>query len=471
MRPVLYGPSETAFTSNGIGVLSDCISCLVTEERNGSYELEMEYPSNGMWSEDINTGCIIKAKANDTDPAQLFTVYDVVRTLTGSFTIKAEHISYRLCGVPVKPFSAANPAAALTQLVSKSVFTSGFTFDTDNTSTVSYKIETPRSARSVLGGAEGSLLDVYGGEYHFDNFKVHFLTARGSDNGVTIRYGKNLTELEQEVNGSVYNGIFPFWARDNEGVVYPSSAVPASGTFPVKFYETLDLSDEFDTKPTTSQLTTKAQSLVSGMGKPAETISVSFVTLHNLKEYETISALEHVSLCDTVHVIYDAIGINAKMKVVKTVYNPLTEMYDSIEVGQLQTTLADIVTSETSGASTIGGYSEDTQTVNVANNTNTTLCDTGSLSEGLYLMIGQGKFASNATGRRVIYLTTDPAGNTSTAHDLAVAGSVPVSGSVSRTSVTYFVRVPANTTYYLRAYHNAGSTLSVSGYLRCLKLA
>lgn len=344
MKPVLYAADSTAFISNGIGVLSDCISCLVTEERNGLYELEIEYPSNGLWADDIEVGCIVKAKANDTDAPQLFQIYDVVRSLSAAYVIKAEHISYRLSGVPLKPYSAAGVAATLAGISSHAVATVGFSFSTDFTNTTNYSFTTPRSVRSLLGGAEGSLLDLFGGEYHFDNFKVELLKARGADNGVTIRYGKNLTELEQDVNGAVYNGIFPYWYKENEGVVYPNSAVAASGSYPVQCYEALDLTNDFQTKPTAAQLTARAQSLVNGYGAPVESISLSFITLHQLKEYATIAALEHVSLCDVVHVIYDAIGVNVKTKVVKTVYNTLTELYDSIEVGTLQTTLADVIT-------------------------------------------------------------------------------------------------------------------------------
>lgn len=355
MKPVLYAADETAFTSNGVGVLADCISCLVTEERNGGYELEMQYPSNGLWSEDIDVGMVIKAKANDTDAPQLFQIYDVVRSLSAAYVIKAEHISYRLSGVPLKPYSAAGVAATLAGIDSHAVATVGFTFSTDFTNTTNYSFTTPRSVRSLLGGAEGSLLDQFGGEYHFDNFRVELLKARGADNGVTIRYGKNLTELEQDVNGAVYNGIFPYWYKENEGVVYPNSAVAASGAYPIQCYEALDLTNDFQNKPTAAQLTARAQSLVNGYGAPVESISLSFITLHQLKEYATIAALEHVSLCDVVHVIYDAIGVNVKTKVVKTVYNTLTELYDAIEVGALQTTLADVITRDTGAQSATQG--------------------------------------------------------------------------------------------------------------------
>ena len=354
MKPVLYAAGSTAFISNGVGVLADCISCFVTEERNSLYELEIEYPSNGLWADDIEVGCIIKAKANDTDAPQLFQIYDVVRTLAGAYTVKAEHISYRLSGVPVKPYTATGAANALAGITSHAVIAPGFTFSTDMTSAAGFSLDKPMSARAILGGADGSLLDTYGGEYHFDNFEVKWLKARGADNGVSIRYGKNMTELEQDINGAVYNGIFPYWYRENEGAVYPSSAVPASGSYPVACYETLDLTNDFKNKPTAAQLTTRANQLVSGMGAPVESIEVSFVTLHQMGEYATIAALEHVSLCDTVTVIYGALGINVKTKVVKTIYNTLTELYDSITVGTPQTTLADVITENMSSGNNSG---------------------------------------------------------------------------------------------------------------------
>lgn len=434
MKPVLYAADETAFTSNGVGVLADCISCLVTEERNGEYELEMQYPSNGLWSEDIDVGMVIKAKANDTDAPQLFQIYDVVRSLSAAYVIKAEHISYRLSGVPLKPYSAAGVAATLAGISSHAVANVGFTFSTDFTNTTNYSFTTPRSVRSLLGGAEGSLLDIFGGEYHFDNFRVELLKARGADNGVTIRYGKNLTELEQDVNGAVYNGIFPYWYRENEGVVYPNSAVAASGSYPVQCYEALDLTNDFQTKPTAAQLTARAQSLVNGYGAPVESISLSFVTLHQLKEYATIAALEHVSLCDTVHVIYDAIGVNVKTKVVKTVYNTLTELYDAIEVGALQTTLADVITRDSGAQSATQGIAP----VSVASGSGTATSGT-SVTQVTLTAFGINSSADNYS-------------LSSGGIKVAKAGLYRVSGSVYIT--------PDSSTTMLGCYIKVGSSFS-----------
>ena len=434
MKPVLYAADETAFTSNGIGVLSDCISCLVTEERNGGYELEMQYPSNGLWSEDIDVGMVIKAKANDTDAPQLFQIYDVVRSLSAAYVIKAEHISYRLSGVPLKPYSAAGVAATLAGISSHAVANVGFTFSTDFTNTTNYSFTTPRSVRSLLGGAEGSLLDLFGGEYHFNNFKVELLKARGSDNGVTIRYGKNLTELEQDVNGAVYNGIFPFWYKENEGVVYPNSAVAASGSYPVQCYEALDLTNDFQKKPTAAQLTARAQSLVNGYGAPVESISLSFITLHQLKEYATIAALEHVSLCDVVHVIYDAIGVNVKTKVVKTVYNTLTELYDAIEVGALQTTLADVITRDTGAQSATQGIPP----VSVASGSGT---------------------ATSGTSVTQVTLTAFGINSSSDVYSLSSGGIKVAKSGLYRVSGSVYI-TPASGTTMLGCYIKVGSSFS-----------
>lgn len=379
MNPILYAADETSFTTNGIGVLSDCISCIITEERNGQYTLEMEYPSNGLWVDEIETGCIIKAKANDVDDPQLFQINDVIRTLTGINTIEAQHISYRLSGVPVLPFTAAGAAAALTSIETYAVTPTGFTFETDKNSVTSYSFPYPRSARSILGGQEGSLLDQFGGEYHFDNFKVSLLTARGSNNGVTIRYGKNLTDIDQEVDGAVYNGILPYWYSEEDGAVYPTTPT-VEGSPVVPCYEALDLTSEFEEKPTAAQLTAKAEAMVSGMGKPIETIEVSFITLHQVEEYGSLAALEHVALCDTVTVIYPDLRINAKMKVVKTVYNALVEMYDEITLGTLQTTLADVISNGGGGSTSSGGGSGVTYALSISGSSITLTGSDGSTS-------------------------------------------------------------------------------------------
>ena len=431
MNPILYAADETSFTTNGIGVLSDCISCIITEERNGQYTLEMEYPSNGLWVDEIETGCIIKAKANDVDDPQLFQINDVVRTLTGINTVEAQHISYRLSGIPVLPFTAAGVETALANIETYAVAPTGFTFETNKNTLKSYSFPFPRSARSILGGQEGSLLDQFGGEYHFDNFKVSLLTARGSNNGVTIRYGKNLTDIDQEVDGAVYNGILPYWYSEEDGAVYPTTPT-VEGSPVVPCYEALDLTSEFEEKPTAAQLTAKAEAMVSGMGKPIETIEVSFITLHQVEEYGSLAALEHVALCDTVTVIYPDLRINAKMKVVKTVYNALVEMYDEITLGTLQTTLADVISNGGSGGSTAAGGGGVTYALSISGSSITLTGSDGSTS----VVNVPDQYAGSATSGGTAYKAASiPFGevdntSTSTAFTATVPGITALSNGV-----------------------------------------
>ena len=350
MIPILYEPSETAFDHNGIGVLSDCLKCAVTCERNGSYTLELEYQVKGNYAEYLLPNYVIKALANDTDRPQLFRVYAVNTTLRGTKAVKANHISYDLIGRPVRPYTAATAALALAGIETNAVIPTGFSFETDITSSTGYSITTPRSARNILGGSEGSLIDTYGGELYFDNFRVIWKSRIGEDNGVSIRYGKNLLSLDQELDSSYScNGVFPFWYKENDGLVMPSAPSRVDWAYGFNHYSTVDMSNDFETMPTASQLSTAAAALVPTLLAPEQTIDVSFVALHQLKEYETISALEKVALGDTVQVIYKVmtdrkkLDINVKTRVVKTVFNTLTEQYNSIELGTLKTTLADYI--------------------------------------------------------------------------------------------------------------------------------
>ena len=218
MIPILYASNETNFTTNGLGALCDAISCRVSEERNGVYELEMVYPISGRGFSDISDRSVIKAIPSPYRKPQLFRVYRHTKPLSGSVTFYARHISYDLSGIPVRPFTAGTASEAITGVPSASVISNPFEFWTDKQTLASYDYKTPANARSVLGGVSGSILDVYGGEYEFDNFTVKLYANRGRDNGVTIRYGKNLTDLEQERNiSNVYTGVYPYWV-DNEGL-------------------------------------------------------------------------------------------------------------------------------------------------------------------------------------------------------------------------------------------------------------
>lgn len=343
MIPILYSPTESSFTTNGLGGLSDCISCEVTEERNGAYTMQIVYPIDGLHFGDIAHSSIIKAIPSDGATEQLFRVYKISKPLNGKVTIEAEHISYQLSFIPVSPFTASNCAGALSGLVSHSMETNPFTVWTDKETSATYRQTLPSSFRAQLGGVQGSILDVYGGEYEFDNYTVKLHTSRGTDNGVTLRYGKNITDIKQEENiENTITGICPYWT-DSDGNTVTGDIQYAEGAdnFPYKRTVVMDFSGDYQDKPTKAELEAHARSYISSnrVGVPRISIEVSFIALWQTDEYKNIANLERVKLCDTVTVEFEKLGISAKAKVIETVYDVLKERYTSIEIGESRTDL------------------------------------------------------------------------------------------------------------------------------------
>ena len=368
MIPILYEKTETTFTSNGIGRLVDCTRCIVTEERNGVYEVEFDYPITGQHYADIQEGRIIAVTHDDTGDIQPFDIYKRTAPISGIVTFYASHISYRLNGIVTNPFTASGISNALTAIKTNSIGGNPFTFSTDKTTTGTYTVAVPSTARALLGGEENSILDVFGtGEYEFDKFNVKLWLHRGTDTDVQIRYGKNMSDIEHELDYSAsYNGVAPFWyatdpASEEEEppmilVKLPEGAIYASGTT----YDgrntvaPLDLTQDFeDAVPTVAQLRTLAQEKLNASDTllPLENIIVSFVQLWQTEEYKDIAPLQTANLCDTVTVVYPELGIDGiRSKVIKVVYNTLLDRYDEMELGDQLTSYAALITSDTRSA-------------------------------------------------------------------------------------------------------------------------
>ena len=363
MIPILYAKNESTFTHNGIGFLKDATKCTVTEERNGSYECSLQYPITGQWYDQITEGCIIKAKANDTSEPQLFRIYKSSKPLKGIVTYSAEHISYDLNGIPTLGFSVKNvtPQAAITRAIQDAGLPSAFTAISDISTLNSSTILTPCSVRAILGGQAGSVLDVWGGEFEFDNFVVKLHKHRGSDRGVSIEYGKNLKDLKQEANiADCYTHLMPYAvytvqgegenAESTEVYLYLSEKVlPLNNAENIGHSKAyiMDFSDRFaeGEEFTEDALRAKATAYAAAaeLGVPKVNITVSFIQLWQTEEYKNIAPLERVKMCDTVTVRFSLLGVTATAKVIKTTYDALKEKYDSIELGDAKSSFADTV--------------------------------------------------------------------------------------------------------------------------------
>ena len=344
MKPVLFAPNATEFTTNGIGKLSDAASCTVKEERNGAFELTLKYPVEGIHYSEIQQRSIIYAKPNPVDDPQPFRVYRISKPINGLVTVYAYHISYDLTGIPVSPYTAASVQAALAGFTSYAVVANPFTFWSDMTSSGDFAVKSPTSVRSLMGGGVGgSILDVYGGEYKYDKYTVRLYQQRGVNRGVTIRYGKNLTDLKQDENCSeVYTGVYAYYS-DGESLVETSPKVtPAPGTYDYTHVLPLDLTAEFKQAPSAADLKTAAEEYIAthNSGVPKVSLNVSFVQLEQTQEYRDLALLERVELCDTVTVIFERLGVNATAQVTATLYNVLIDAYDSVTIGDIRTNVA-----------------------------------------------------------------------------------------------------------------------------------
>jgi len=364
MIPILYPSNETNFTSNGLGRLPDATECVVTEERNGAYELRMMYPTDGLHFSDIQISRFIYAVPADGKGKQPFRIYSISKPLDGIVEINAEHISYQLSHIPVSPFEAGSLAAALVGLKDNAAEDCPFTFWTDKTVTGNFKVTEPVSLRSRLGGVEGSLLDVYGtGEYEFDRYTVKLHLHRGTDNRVTLRYGKNITDIKQEENiANTYTGVMPYWKgtgdNNSEVVITLTEKVLHSANaanFPYQRTIPLDMSSNFESQPTEAQLRAAAQNYMTAnnIGVPSVSIDVSFIALWQTEEYKDVANLERVNLCDTVTVEFPALGVSAQAKVVKTEYDVLRDRYQSLELGDAKTNFTQTLSAEISSNTSI----------------------------------------------------------------------------------------------------------------------
>ena len=353
MIPILYEKDETAFVSNGLGRLRDCISCVVTEERNGIYECDFEYPIDGMNYDRIQCGRIIAVEHDENGDVQPFDIVSYSRPINGVVTFHAVHISYRQTALTVSGTNINSLADAFT-LLGNAQPSNPFNYWTDKDS-LGYMASgdgIPHSVRSILGGMEGSVLDSYGGEYEWDTWTVKLWQSRGTLKNFTIRYGVNLTDYTEEVDYTdTYTSVIPYWVgQDDDGNDIIVTGDMQSTSYPSFNGQgrciPLDVSDKFDSE---SGVPTKAEVEAQGMAHinanqpylPSQNIKVDFVRISDTPEYAQFKTLQTCKLCDSVNVMFSRYGVEGTFKIVKTKWDVLTGKYDEMELGDLSISLSE----------------------------------------------------------------------------------------------------------------------------------
>ena len=361
MIPVLYKANSTNFDTYGIGVLKDCTSCEVTEERNGAFECQFKYPIHGTLYKEITTERLVKAKPNDTAADQVFRIYRISTPINGEVTVYAQHLSYDLLGVAALQWASdsISPSLAMERVFQNTATPHNFTCQTDYSTAKAFSVSKPQSVRACLGGVSGSFLDLWGVEFEWDNFNVIHHQGRGQKTGVVIEYGKNLTDLEHEnENADVYTDLLPYAViTDEDGtetvITLSEVLIPIAETTLVQRKTLIrDFTEYFDELNPISEsgLRAFAYKYLSNnpLGVSTPTVKVAFEPLWKQPEYAAV--LERVSLCDTVTIRHSVLGITAKAKVITTVYDTLSEKYISITLGSAKANLINNVTSAESAA-------------------------------------------------------------------------------------------------------------------------
>lgn len=346
MIPFLFESGAVTFEGSGYGMLNSCVSCTVKQElgSSGVYELNMEILTDDPNFQNIEIGKIITARPNMTDENQAFVIESMSKPINNIVTIYATHIAqHRARLIPVTPVNATDLQDALTKIVSNSTETNPFTIHSERTTATAYKTAKPMSFREILGGTEGSLLDVYGGEYIFNNFDIELVNRRGRSNGIQVVYGRNMTSFEMDEEFSfagTITGILPYWYSEEDGLVQGSVQYSDYVDY-FKYHKTIakDYSEYFENKPTSAQLEAKALSDVSKLGFPSTNIRVAFNEFDQVLKGNIMA----MQLGDEVNVVNPNYMVNATARICSMTYNVLADRYDEIQVGSLQQTINEAI--------------------------------------------------------------------------------------------------------------------------------
>ena len=357
MKPILYNATETVFDSYGLGEI-DANKATVTRERNGNYSLYIEYPVGGSLTPLFKQDMRIKADAGVRTKNQTFYISRIVKDSSHVIKIYAKHISHltETMGIVHGTIAAGNANAALARwsesLVGGVEFRTSSDIETEGKT--SWTVDKFKTAREALGGVEGSILDVWGGEYEFDNTTIRLHKQLGRKTPTILQYGRNILSAEEDENSeSSYTSIYPYASYTLESSESGRQADPVFVTLPekivdsqwVKMYadrrvQVVDFSSKFAEKetPTLDKLRKMAERYVhdNRIGLPKKNIRVEYVDLAKTLDYADMAFMEEVELCDIVPIFYPKIGLtNEDGKVVVVNYDVLNDRNESIEIGTI----------------------------------------------------------------------------------------------------------------------------------------
>ena len=374
MRPILYNANETAFETYGLGEI-DATKAQVTRERNGNYTLYIEYPASGPLAGTFKNDMRIKSDAGLRTKNQTFFISRILKDSTGILKVYAKHISHLTEKMAIRNNTNVSGTAQAALAIWALNALGGIRFDTwsdiDLTSKTSWNIADFKTARDALGGVAGSILDVWGGEYEFDNTVIRLHKQLGRKSPIVLEYGRNILRAEddQDIDGA-YTSVYPYatYTPESQGtgeggatsqqvtVELPEKYVdgPYIGLYNERRVLIVDFSSNFKDKevPTIDKLRrlAKEYAINNRLGLPKINTKIEYVDLSKTLDYKLTQILEEAELCDIVPVYYPQIGLTSEdAKLTTIVYDVLLEQNDSVEVGVIGDGFKSSMTSNLSG--------------------------------------------------------------------------------------------------------------------------
>lgn len=376
MRPILYNANETVFDSYGLGEI-DANKATVTRERNGNYSLYIEYPVGGSLTPLFKQDMRIKADAGVRTKNQTFYISRIVKDSSHVIKIYAKHISHLTEHMSINHGTNRSRATAMEALrVWSSNLVGGVRFDVwsdiDTIGSIDWKLDKIKTAREALGGVEGSILDIWGGEYEFDNTTIKLHRRLGRKSPTVLEYGRNILSAEDDEDAnSVYTSVYPFAtytpesqsheegkeskAQDPVTVTLPEKIVDSQwvGHYAERRVAVVDFSSKYGDKqtPNAESLRTFAKEYMktNRIGIPKINTKIEYVDLAKTLDYADMSQMEEVELCDILPIYYPTIGLtNDENKVVVVNYDVLNDRNESIELGTIGQSMRSALTNSVS---------------------------------------------------------------------------------------------------------------------------
>jgi phage minor structural protein len=346
--PVIFKPGEKDFTTNGLGRLIDATRCEITEEANGKYELEMDYPAISRFSDYFENGYQIKAKPNDLEEYHIFEIKQTFKdTFTNSIVIYAQSRTYKLGNRQVRLVTVDNRnGAEAMRLIEQNMDEPCDIKLYSDINTASSTVFEARNVLNCIAGEQGSLLQYWGGEIKREPFKLSLLRRRGRDNVGTVRYGKDLKGLTIKFDWqSIVTKVLPF-AELQSGADGTSQRIYGDAVkseyinkYPDVYAQYVQFTEDQGVKDSSSLNKVAGKyftTLYPGSDKPKVSIELEIEKLTDSEEAKEFAKMRNYNLFDTFTVYHKFYDIDIQTKVTGIVYDALAEKTIKITAGDIQ---------------------------------------------------------------------------------------------------------------------------------------